>query len=405
MRVRFEVGLGLVIVAGAAIFLAGFSAAGWLARLAGILIGLLVLLPGLLVLVWLLQSGPARVVATIPTETLVAVDDGQHNAFTDLVFWREHFWLAYVSSPSHFMNSQSRVVLLRSDDARSWQEVHRFDGAGQDIRDPKLGIIKGELFVYALLNKTFDPLPYTTIVSHSADGLSWSAFEAVRPADWLLGRPVAVGDGVWFAPAHRVDQGTAVLLRSSDGINWAIHSTIFAGDIDRADESSICLLPNGSLLAASRLESGTSILGSEQAATLLSLSAPPYTSWMRSNKSYATRLDSPNLFYHGGRLYALGRSDFSEVVLGTAPGQKRGSVFGRKRTSLFRVDEDQLELVHLLDLSSAGDTAYAGVVSQGEQIIISYYSNDPQRDVPWLLGMLLPSRVQISMLALTSQNT
>ena len=35
-------------------------------------------------------------------KTWVVTDDGKHNAFTDLIFWRGSFWLVYVSSPSHF---------------------------------------------------------------------------------------------------------------------------------------------------------------------------------------------------------------------------------------------------------------------------------------------------------------
>jgi hypothetical protein len=48
-----------------------------------------------------------------------------------------------------------------------------------------------------------------------------------------------------------------------------------------------------------------------------------------------------------------------------------GSVLSRKRTALFRVDEDRL--TWLSDLPSAGDTSYASTVIRGDFLYVSYY--------------------------------
>ncbi len=303
----------------------------------------------------------------------------------------------------------------------NWQEIRRFVGAGEDIRDPKLGIINDRLYVFALLNKRFDPEPYKTIVTHSDDGVTWTGFEDVAPAGWLLGRPVTTDGISWYAPAHRIDIGTAVLLCSTDGVNWSICSTVFEGKLERADETAIHFLKNGSLVAVTRLEAGSSLFGSEQAATLISISEPPFTHWTEVTRSRLTRLDSPVLFSLAlrgtqdngndapGELYAVGRRQ-TRV---RAPFEKQGSAFGRKRTALFRVNLPLLNhdllghvtadidpgfsgLVHLVDLPSSGDTAYAGVVVRDKKVIISYYTNDPQTDYPWVFGMLCPTRIQIT---------
>ena len=225
-----------------------------------------------------------------------------------------------------------------------------------------------------------------------------------------MGRSIAADDGSWYAPAHRIDQGTALLLRTTDGITWSTHSTIFSGNVERADETAIHFLNDGSMLAVSRLEAGSSIFGSEQAGTFIANSPPPFTAWTRSNRSAVTRLDAPNLFSVQNRLYALGRSQ--PRVTSSSGGsatpvsrQKHGSVFGRKRTALFQIDEKALGLVHLTDFPSSGDTAYAGVVVNNGKVFVSYYTNDPHWDYSWLLGMLLPSRIQISMFDFRSQTT
>jgi hypothetical protein len=326
-------------------------------------------------------------------KTWVVTDDGKHNAFTDLLFWHGVFWLVYVSSPSHFAIKKSRLVLLRSSDAQTWYEVQKFDGGGEDIRDPKLAVIQGQMFLCALLNQKFDPEPYKTIAAHSPDGLSWSPFREVAPSGWLMGRPVTSDKQVWYAPAHRLDHGAAVLLKSTDGVNWSIHSTIFQGKKEeRADETAIQFLQDGRLIAATRLEAGSSVFGSSQAGTLISVAASPFTAWTQITKSRVTRLDGPTLFRIEDQVYAVGRSQ-PKV---SAPFQGLGSTFSQKRTALFLVQENAEGLIHLTDLPSCGDTSYAGVAIADGKVFISYYTNDPRKDYPWLWGMLLPTRIQMA---------
>jgi hypothetical protein len=330
----------------------------------------------------------------LPLDTWPVVDDGRHNAFTDLLYWQGYFWLAYISSPSHFASKQSRVVILRSKDLKQWQEMARFSGNGQDIRDPKLAIIQDQLVLYALLNKQFDPEPYKTITAHSVDGATWSPFKDVTPEGWLLGRPVTRDNATWFAPAHRIDHGTAILLRSMDGVTWDIHGTIHAND--RADETAIQLLPDGHMLAVTRIEAGGGIFGDVEAGTQISRADAPYTTWTSLGRSKVTRLDGPTLFVHGNRVYAVGRRQVRVV----RPLLGQGSAVGRKRSALFLVEENARELIHLTDLPSAGDTSYPGAVIVNGKLFISYYTNAPGKDWPWVIGMLFPTSIQMAMLDL-----
>ncbi len=354
-------------------------------------------------------------------ETWIVTNDGLHNAFTDLILWRDLFWLIYVSSPSHFKNKASRLVLMNSKDAHSWQEVKIFDGSQvresvrhmPDIRDPKLAVIQNKLFVFALLNEKFDPEPYQTILSSSADGITWEPFSAALSAGWLLGHPIVTNDGkTAFAAAHRIDQGTAALFTSEDGYSWFQKSTIFDGNGNapgRADETAIQFTGKGEMLAVTRLESGSSLFGNKQACTLISSAVSPFDKWTNSSRSFITRLDGPVLFCLHDKMYAVGRRQV-EVK---HPLQGQGSAFGRKRTALFMVNLPILTqlntqqgerrtknsspgLLHLFDLPSSGDTSYAGVVVKDGVLYISYYSNDPGQDDPWLIGMLRPTQIMIS---------
>ena len=73
---------------------------------------------------------------------------------------------------------------------------------------------------------------------------------------------------------------------------------------------------------------------------------------------------------------------------------RSGGALSRKRTSLFLVEPQRL--VFLSDLPSSGDASYAGVVLGAGALIASYYTSDPARDRPWLLGMFLRSDVRIA---------
>ena len=78
----------------------------------------------------------------------------------------------------------------------------------------------------------------------------------------------------------------------------------------------------------------------------------------------------------------------------------QGSIFSRKRTGLYLVEEDRL--VYLSHLPSSGDTSYSGVVQLGDELYVSYYTNDIEQDYPWILGMVSPSSIRMAKIDLKS---
>lgn len=359
-----------------------------LARVLAIIFGTLLAVLIILLAHWSLRPNRATVDPAVVVETWDAVADGSHNSNTDLIFWRDSFYLIHASSPFHFASERSRLVLLRSPDTHSWTPIAQFDAAGEDIRDPKLAVINGRLFVYALKNTEFTAEPYQTVVAQSDDALNWTPFEEVEPAGWLFWRPKSPDGEHWIVPAYWHEHGRAVLLTSTDGIHWDVISEIYAGP--RSDEPDIEFLPDGRLIATVRLEISDSYFGHPQGCTVLTTAAPPYTSWSAPAQSPVTRLDGPSLFRYRDAVYAVGR--YQPIVAG--PFDWQGSIFARKRTALFLVQEDRL--VYLTDLPSAGDTSYSGVVIQGEDLLVSYYTSDIEHDYPWILGMVAPSNIRLA---------
>ena len=364
---------------------------GFLASLVIILVLCLLVLAGY----WYERPNRAKVDPAVVVDSWDIANDSLHNSNTDMLSWRGMFYLSYVSSPFHFGSDKSVLhVKFSTDMGHNWTEVDTFNPTGEDIRDPKFAVIGSRLFLYALKNTSFVAEPYITVYSFTEDGLNWSKFEVVPNLDgWLFWRPKTQDGSTYYNSAYWYQHGKSVLLKSTDGINWQIVSTIHEGEHN--DETEIIFLPDGRLLATARFEYdswGDGMFGHPLGSTLITVSEPPYTTWTDQLQSRVTRLDGPYLFLYHNRIYAVGRY---QPDLGTSgPLTDQGSILARKRTSLFEVRLDGL--AYLTDLPSDGDTAYEGLVIDGDTAYISYYTSPIDHDFAWILGMLSPSQVRMA---------
>jgi hypothetical protein len=349
----------------------------------------------LLAYAWL-RPNRAVVDPRLALEHWDAVSDGEHNSNTDMIEWQGDFLLVHDARPYHLGTPDSRLVVRRSPDARRWETLARLQVPGKDVRDPKLAVIDGRLFLYALPNSGTMATPEGTVVATSDDAVNWTPFEPVGPEGWLFWRPKSPdGGATWYVPAYWKDHGESVLLRSTDGRSWERISTIHRGDGN--DETDIEFLPDGRLLATARLEvTPDTILGNFDAATAIAVAEAPYTEWRPTARSKVTRLDGPALFRVEDTIFAVARHQPEPRGWLT----RLGGVLARKRTALYRVEPERL--VHLTDLPSAGDTSYAGVVQRDGHLYVDYYTSRIDRDFPWLLGMFLRSDVRVARIPVES---
>jgi len=342
---------------------------------------------------WGLRPNRANVHPDLALEHWVAVGDGRHNSNTDMIFWRDRFYMIHASSPWHFASTDCYLAVWRSADARNWEKLTEFSVPGQDIRDPTFAVIDDRLFVYVMKNVDFAAEPYMTQMSVTDDGENWSDLVDVAPEGWLFWRPKTRDGETWYVPAYWHEHGASILLSSTDGVNWTEVATIYEGD--RNDETDIAFLPNGRMIATARLEVSDSVFGHPDARTAVCVAPPPYTDWDCA-MSDVTRLDGPNLFEYDGAVYAVGRYNPDPP----GPLNHFGSILGRKRTSLFHVTPGGL--TYLSDLPSAGDTAYAGVVLRGDELYVCYYTSPIEKDYPWIVGMMTPSDIRMAQVGMQS---
>ena len=211
--------------------------------------------------IWYVRPNRSVIDASLKMETWDAVADGTHNSNTDMIFWKDAFYMVHATSPFHFASSQSRLKVQRSIDARTWETIATFDAAGEDIRDPKFAAINDRLYLYALKNIDFTAEPHDTVAAYSQDGLTWSSFQSMS-ADtkgWLFWRPKTKDGQTWYVPAYWSEHNRSALFSSTDGLNWQMTAQIYSGD--RNDETDIQFLPDGRMLATARLEFSDSYTG------------------------------------------------------------------------------------------------------------------------------------------------
>ncbi|MCP4755089.1 MAG: hypothetical protein GY866_29780 [Proteobacteria bacterium] len=346
----------------------------------------------------LLKKNESHINEDLKLETWDLVNDGRHNSNSFLIHWRDEFWLAHASSIYHFATPECKLVVWRSRDAKSWTPAFELRVPGEDIRDPKFAVIKDKLFMYVLKSIDFNPEPYGTAYVATEDGENWTELkELTKNEGWLFWNPRTFDGKNFYTPAYWFLHGKSVLLKTTDGIDFEYISTIHNGKSaqvnDRNDETDISFHDDGTMISTQRLEYSENLHGDKRACTNITLSKPPYDAWTEIGKDYTTRLDGPCLFTHNNRVYAVGR--YNPTVTRR---KFMGSLFTVKRTSLFLVTEKGL--VRLSDFPSCGDTSYGGVVLKDGCAYATYYTNDIEKEWPWLYGMIQPSHIRLAKIPL-----
>ena len=296
-----------------------------------------------------------------------AFHNGEHNAFTDLIRWRDRYWLTFRSCPDgHQVAASASVIVLSSQDALTWHEEHRFSVPQRDPRDPHFLNFKDKLFVYTgtwyagsgvLPREQYEINKHLGYAAWTNDGKTW---EGPRQLEGTYGHYIwraAAHDGLaylcgrrkaGFSEAESGRGGSAImqgaLLVSEDGLVWRYRS-LFQETL--GNETAFLFEPDGTLLALSRE-------GSDQ--SQLARARPPYVDWKRTK--LPTYIGGPLLAEWGGH----------QVV-----GGRRTTAAGPKTTLYWLKDE---VLIPFAELPSAGDNSYPGLVTLDDgRGLVSWYSS------------------------------
>lgn len=293
--------------------------------------------------------------------------NGEHNAFTDLVRYRDRFYLTFRSCPDgHMVHPTASIIVLSSADGVAWEQVHRFRVAERDTRDPHFLVFQNKLFVLTgtwysgkttLPREDYDLNKHLGYAAWSDDGKTWHSPVMLEGTfGHYIWRAASFGDKAYLCgrrkPGFEVQargEGRNVeslMLESDDGLVWRKRA-VFQEIV--GDETAFLFEADGSVVAIGRHGEG-------KEAQLLR-SRPPYDKWDR--RSLDRSVGGPLLTTWGGR-YLVG-------------GRKSTADRGPKTSMSWLVGE---RLAEFAELPSGGDNSYPGFVELSPtQGLMSYYSS------------------------------
>jgi len=321
---------------------------------------------------------PNQIIAADSAKPIVKVKsvrrlfhNGEHNAFTDMCKFKGKYYLTFRSCPDgHMVHPTSSIIILSSDDTKTWKQVYRFSVKLRDVRDSHFLVFKDKLFVYTgtwycgkTSPKTRDMNELLGYGVWSDDGEKWSdpiMLEGtyghyVWRAATYNGKAYLCGrrKKEFAKVANRAERDPLVesaILESDDGLIW---KTAGLFQKEYGDETAFLIEPDGTALAIARCGSGRN--------AQICRSQYPFKTWKRKNLD--RYIGGPLVVKWGNRYMVGGRKTLT----------------GKAVTSLCWLVDDSLH--EFAELPSGGDNSYPGFLELSpKKGIVSYYSSHEKDD-------------------------
>ncbi|MBX7168724.1 MAG: hypothetical protein K1X74_20475 [Pirellulales bacterium] len=297
-----------------------------------------------------------------------AFHNGEHNAFTDLVRFRDRYYLTFRTCPDgHMVHPSSAILVLSSTDGQTWTQVHRFSVPRRDTRDPHFLVFRERLFVYTGTWYCGDTSPTSRDLNEHLGYAAWTddghAWQGPAMLEGTYGhyvwRAAAWGDRAWLCGRRKhefahsdepePDIVESALLESDDGLIWR-KASLFQET--HGDETAFLFEPDGALVAVAR--------GGGKTNAQLCRARAPFAVWQRSD--LGRQVGGPLLVRWGEHLLVGGRKSVADA-----------------RTALYWLTGDHLH--EIAELPSGGDNSYPGFVAfDAEHALLSYYSSHERDD-------------------------
>ena len=317
-------------------------------------------------------------------EAIRLVDEGQaallwdaspHNAFTDLVRWRENFYCTFRESDTHVYGVDGKVRVLVSGDGEAWETFAVLGRDGVDLRDPKLSVAPdGRLMLLAggsrYEGKELAGREMLVAFATSAGSATFGEMQRVEidpqiatPGDWLW-RVTWHGETA-FGVVYQAGtaRNRAHLVASADGVHYKLVQRF---DLPgKPSEATVRFGDGGKMLIVIRNDGGDYFgrLGS---------ASPPYTDW--DWRAIDHRLGGPDFCQTPDGKWLLGTRRYSNPP----------------RTVIGTLDPDSGHFEPQILLPGAGDTSYPGMLVHDGVLWVSYYASHSGKSAIYLAKIGLP---------------
>ena len=294
-------------------------------------------------------------------------DKAPHNAFTDLVRFKDQWYCAFREGKAH-VSADGALRVLVSDDGRNWASAALLTDEKLDLRDAKLSVTPDNKLMMngAGRRPTADGGlgTYRSMCWVSDDGRTWSAGTELLDDHlwvWRLTWHKDVGYGLAYSTDK--DRYTTHLYSTRDGrmFDPLVRDLFSKG---HPNEHAMAFLPNDTALCLLRRDG-------QDASAQLGSARPPYKEW--TWKDLGVKVGGPAMIrLPDGRLIAGVRLYDKKV-----------------RTSLCWLDAEKGTLTEFLPLPSGGDSSYPGLVLHDGVLYVSYYSSHEGKSAIYLAKVSL----------------
>lgn len=283
-------------------------------------------------------------------ETQRIWDQAPHNAFTDLVRFKDRWYCVFREGKGH-VSPDGALRVITSADGKKWESAALITSPNSDLRDAKITVTPDGQLMLGGAEALHKPNPHQiqSLVWFSKDGKNWSESHKIGDPDyWLWRQTWHKGKAYSFGYGCNDKVRGLRLYVSPDGKKW--ETLVSKADLDSAypNETQMVFMPDETCYCLLRQDPGPGFIG---------IARPPYKEW--TWKKLNARIGGPAMIATpDGRLLAAVRLYDKQV-----------------RTSLCWVDPKAGTITEALKLPSGGDTSYAGMVWHDGLLWVSYYSS------------------------------
>ncbi len=290
--------------------------------------------------------------------------DSNHNAFTSLIKFKNHYYCAFRSGERHVYGRDGIIKILVSSDGEAWKHHGEISLQGFDLRDPKLSVTpKGRIMVLmgGSVYRSKELVSQKTHVSFSdPEGNDFSDPVPIK----LLENLASSFDWLWRVTWHRgtaygvlYQRGRAgtMLVSSKDGISYSrLTDLVLDG---RPNEATIRFTPQDQMLIMHRREEADQM-------GYWGISPHPYVDWQWK----------PMNFRLGGPDFCV--LDTDQILAGTRLYHTSSQSVGLLSGNI----SGQFEILY--EFESQGDCSYPSFIVEPTRILMSFYATrDGSTDV------------------------
>ena len=309
-------------------------------------------------------------------------DKGAHNAFTDLVRFKNRWYCTFRESEAH-VGGDGIIRVLRSKDGEKWESAALIAETGIDLRDPKFSITPDNRLMIVAGGSVYGETAQNGRVAgisapsggrkvlksrrprvmFSKDGAHWTAPEKVlTDGEWLW--RVTWHGGKAYGVSYNIDKTgwQIALFESLDGLKWTL--TVELPVSGRPNETTVRFLANGDAMMLVRREA-------EDKQAWIGTAKAPYREWKFTPAGF--QVGGPNFIQlPDGSIVGGGRDYRGSPKNVTMAGMLTPAAYSPA-----------------LRLPSGGDNSYPGFVWYKDRLWTSYYSSHEGKTSVYLAKIAL----------------